>query len=194
MQPNIGRADGGAGTKGGEALPQVETGSRTEAWRVLWTHSNCEQRVYEQLAARGFELFLPEIDVWGQRGGSRTMTRVPLFRGYLFARYAMDKSRHVEVLRTRGLAAVLGDRDDELAIVPDQEIDAIKRIVTAKVPALPYPYLRDGQRVRITRGPLADLEGVLVRSNPNQGLLVVSVELLHRSVAAHVDCTWVVAA
>jgi transcription antitermination factor NusG len=194
MQPNVGRGHEGAGTKGGEALPQVETDSRSAAWRVLWTHSNCEQRVYEQLAAKGFDLFLPVVDAWGQRGGSRTMTRVPLFRGYLFARYAMDKSRHVEVLKTRGLAAVLGEGDDELATVPDLEIDAIKRIVSAKVPALPYPYLRDGQRVRITRGPLTDLEGVLVRSNPNRGLLIVSVELLRRSVAAHVDCTWVVAA
>ena len=163
-------------------------------WRVLWTHSNCEHRVYEQLAVKGFELFLPLIDAWGQRGGCRSVSRVPLFRGYLFARYAMDKSRHVEVLKTRGLAAVLGDHDDRLATVPEHEIDAIRRIVAAKIPALPYPYLRGGQRVRITRGPLTDLEGVLVRSNPSRGLLVVSVDLLRRSVAAHVDCTWVVAA
>ncbi len=58
-------------------------------------------------------------------------------------------------------------------------------------PALPYIYLREGQRVRITRGPLAEAEGILVRTKPNRGLLVVSVNLLQRSVATHVDCTWV---
>src|SRR5207244_354671 len=105
-----------AGTKGGEALPGAVTG---ECWYVLWTHSNSEQLVHNQLAAKGFQLFLP---------------------------------------------------------------------------ILPYPYLRDGQRVRITRGPLADVEGILVRGNPNKGLLVLSVDLLHRSVAVQIDCTLVEAA
>src|SRR5437773_805530 len=59
------------------------------------------------------------------------------------------------------------------------------------VPDQPYIYLREGQRVRITRGPLAEAEGILVRTKPNRGLLVVSVNLLQRSVATHVDCTWV---
>ena len=57
-------------------------------------------------------------------------------------------------------------------------------------PAFPYPYLTAGQRVRITHGPLANVEGVLVRTRPDKGLLVVSVELLRRSVAVEVDCTF----
>jgi transcription termination/antitermination protein NusG len=175
-------------------LPEVGTDRTSAAWRVLWTHSNYEQRVYEQLATKGFELFLPVVEAWAQRGGLRRLSRMPLFRGYLFARYAMDKATHVEVLKTRGLVGVLGEHADRLAAVPDHEIDAIRRIIAAKIPALPHPYLRDGQRVRITRGPLMDLEGILVRSNPSRGLLVVSVNMLQRSVAAHVDCTWVVAA
>ena len=62
------------------------------------------------------------------------------------------------------------------------------------MPALAHAYLREGQRVRITRGPMTDIEGILVRTKPNRGLLVVSVDLLQRSVAVHVDCTWVVPA
>ena len=57
---------------------------------------------------------------------------------------------------------------------------------------LRHPYLREGQRVRITHGPLANVEGILVRSRPNRGLLVLSVDLLHQSVAVEVDCTQVV--
>ena len=59
---------------------------------------------------------------------------------------------------------------------------------------LPYPYLRHGQRVRITEGPLANIEGILVDTNPKKGLLVVSVELLRRSVAVQLDCTLLEAA
>ena len=57
---------------------------------------------------------------------------------------------------------------------------------------LPHPYLREGQRVRITDGALTGLEGILVRSRPQRGLLVLTVELLRRSVAVEVDCAAVV--
>jgi transcriptional antiterminator NusG len=175
-------------------LPEVGASVANGQWSVLWTHSNCEQRVRDQLTAKGFDLFLPLVDAWSRRGGLRRLSRVPLFNGYLFLHHPMDKASYVDVMKTRGLVAILGDRWDRLATVPDREIEAIRRIIAAKIPALPHPYLRDGQRVRITRGPLTDVEGILVRSNPNRGLLVVSVELLQRSVAAHVDCTSVVAA
>jgi transcription antitermination factor NusG len=158
-------------------------------WRVLWTHSNCEQLVHDQLATKGFELFLPTVDAWCRRGRLRRLARLPLFRGYLFLRHAIDRTSYVEVCKARGLVRVLGDRWDQLDIVPDPEIDAIQRLVGSGVPMLPHPYLREGQRVRITRGPLADLEGILVRVNPRKGLLVVSVNLLRRSVAVQLDCT-----
>ena len=65
-------------------------------------------------------------------------------------------------------------------------------MLRARVPVLPHAYLREGQRVRSIRGPLADVvEGVLVRQNPTTGLLVLSVELLRQSVAVEVDCTCV---
>ncbi len=164
------------------------------AWHALWTRSHCEQLVHDQLAVKRFNLFLPKIDQWSRRGGVRRLIRVPLFPGYVFLHGAMDKASYVEVLKARGLVQILGERWDRLATIPDGEIDAIQRIVGARVPTLPYPYLRAGQRVRITRGPLVDVEGILVRTKPNRGLLVVSVDLLQRSVAAHVDCTWVVPA
>src|SRR2546428_5141651 len=165
--------------------------STSPAWHALWTRSHCEQLVHDQLAAKGFDLFLPKVDQWSRRGGLRHLICVPMFPGYVFLHGAMGKASYVEVLKARGLVQVLGERWDRLATIPDGEMDAIRRIVDAGVPALPYAFLREGQRVRITRGPLADVEGILVRTKPNRGLLVVSVGLLRRSVAAHVDCTWV---
>ena len=47
----------------------------------------------------------------------------------------------------------------------------------------------EGQRVRITDGSLSGVEGILVHTKPNKGLLVLSVDLLQRSVAVEVDCT-----
>jgi transcription antitermination factor NusG len=117
-----------------------------------------------------------------------------MFPGYLFLRHAMDKSSYIEVRKTRGLVCVLGERWDCLAEVPDSEIEAVQTALQASIPVFAHAYLREGQRVRITRGPLADVEGILVRQKPDKGLLVLSVDLLRRSVAVEVDCTWAVAA
>lgn len=163
-------------------------------WYVLWTCSHCEQLVYDQLASKGFHLFLPKIEVWSRRGGLSHRIRVPMFPGYLFLHHAMDRTSYVEVRKARGLVRVLGEGPDRLAAVPDREVEAIQRVLRAQLPALPHPFLREGQRVRITRGPLADVEGILVRLKPNKGLLVLSIGLLQRSVAVEVDCTLVVAA
>ncbi len=166
----------------------------TPPWRVLWTRSNCEQLVYDQLAVKGFDLFLPTAEAWSRRRGIRVRGRVPLFRGYLFLRHAVDKQKYLEVCKARGLVRMLGERWDQLETVPDSEIDAIQKLVRSDLPIFPYLHLREGQRVRITDGPLADVEGILVRGNPKKGVLVVSVDLLRRSVAVHLDCTLLEAA
>jgi transcription antitermination factor NusG len=158
-------------------------------WFVLWTRSHCEPLVSEQLAAKGFHPFLPTIEVWSRRGGLRHTIRIPMFPGYLFLHDALDKQSDVEIRKARGLVGILGSGWDRRAVVPPHEIEAIRRVVTERVPARPHPYLKQGQRVRITRGPMADVEGILLRIKPNKGLLVLSVELLQRSVAVEVDCT-----
>ena len=196
----VGSAPERAETKGGEALPETGPFQPTQIappgsrWHVLWTRSNCEQLVSDQLAAKGFEPFLPTIEAWTRRGGVRHLSRVPLFRGYLFLNHAMDKASYLEVYKARGLVRMLGERWDRLDVVPASEIDAIQKLLHSGLPVLPYPYLREGQRVRITGGPLADVEGIVVRGNPKKGLLVVSVNLLRRSVAVQLDCTLLEAA
>ncbi len=158
-------------------------------WHVLWTRSHYEQLVYDQLIAKALHPFLPTMEVWSRRRGLRHRIRIPMFPGYLFLHDALDKHSDVEVRKARGLVSILGEPWDQRAVVPKEEIEAIRRVVSARLPALPHPYLKEGQRVRILRGPMADVEGILLRTKPNKGLLVLSVELLRRSVAVEVDCT-----
>jgi transcriptional antiterminator NusG len=169
------------------AMP-VET-ARRPAWHVLWTRSNSEQLVCDQLTAKGFRLFLPSVEVWARRGGVRRRGRVPMFPGYVFLQHALDKWSDTEVRKARGLVSILGDSWERRAVVPDREIEAIQRLVESRLPVTGHTHLREGQRVRIVDGPLTDVEGILVRTKPGKGLLVLSVQLVHRSVAVEVDCT-----
>jgi len=172
--------------------PTTASHAAPAAWYVLWTRSQCEQTVYEQLSERGFHLFLPTLDVWVRRHGTRRHATVPMFPGYVFLNHLMDKTSYIEVTRARGLVKVMGDRWDALAEVPQGEIATIQRIQQTGVSAVPHPYLRVGERVRIAQGLLEGIEGILVRSKPEKGLVVVSVNLLQRSVAVEVDCAIVV--
>jgi transcription termination/antitermination protein NusG len=178
-----------SGTQSTDERPRVE-----RCWHALWTRSHCERLVHDQLAAKGFHLFLPEVNVWSSRAGLRRLIPAPMFPGYVFLHHAMDKTSYLEVLKARGLVRVLGERWDCLDVVPDGQVQALERIVSTRVPVLGHPFLSEGQRVRITRGPLAEVEGILVDRKPNKGLLVISVSLLRRSVAVEVDCTLVIAA
>ena len=163
-------------------------------WYALWTLSRCEQMVHDQLAGKGFDVLLPVVHSWRRRRGASSLQPAPMFPGYLFLRHAIDKSSYIQIVSSRGLVRILGERWDRLSPVPAHEIEAIRRVSRSGLPALPYPYLREGQRVRILRGPLADMEGVFVEGNPRSGLLVLSVELLCRSVAVEVECTAVAVA
>jgi len=117
-----------------------------------------------------------------------------MFPGYLFLRDALDKEAYIEVRKARGLVTVLGETWDRLAVVSDGEIESVRALSYCDLPSLPYPYLKEGMRVRIASGPLAGVEGILDRRKVAKGFLVLSVDLLCRSVAVEVDCTSVVPA
>lgn len=160
-----------------------------ERWYALWTRSHSERMVHDQLSAKGFHPFLPTMDGWSKRGGRRHLISLPMFPGYLFLRHALDRRSHVEVRKARGLVAILGNGWDRPAIVSDTEIESIQSLLATRLSIVSHPFLHEGQRVRVVRGPLVDIEGLLVRTQPDKGLLVLSVNLLQRSVAVTVDCT-----
>jgi len=110
-----------------------------------------------------------------------------MFPGYLFVRDVMDKARYIDVLKVRGIVRVLEAGWSRLTPVPDEDIDAIQRIVQAAVPVFPHAHLRQGDRVRVCEGPLTGLEGIYVEDRPARGRLVVSIDMLGRSVAVEVD-------
>jgi transcription termination/antitermination protein NusG len=194
----------GEQTEGGGALPAMNKmnaeeraeqrdGSQEAAaavcpWYALYTRSHCEQLVYRQLAAKGFDLFLPKIQVRSQRAGVRHHIEVPMFPGYLFLHSLVDSATYLEVHKARGLVRILGQGWDRLAVVPEEEIHAICAVLRSRLPIHPHPFLREGQRVRVRRGLLSGVEGILVGGKAHKGRLVLSVELLQQSVAVEVDC------
>jgi transcription antitermination factor NusG len=171
-----------------------EETSEIRRWYAVWTRSHSEQLVADQLTGKGIDVFLPNISTWSRRGGVRRLIQIPMFSGYVFLNEVMNKKTYLDVVQARGVVKLLGERWDRLSAIDDNEMVALKQIAESDLPVMPHTYLREGQRVRITAGPLRGVEGLLVEDRTPKGLLVLSVELLQRSIAVKVDCTWVAAA
>jgi hypothetical protein len=82
-------------------------------------------------------------------------------------------------------------RGERVALIPDEEIEAIRRTVEGQFRVEPHPFLRCGDRVRVVRGSLEGVEGILTRKK-NLCRLVLSVEMLAQSVAVEIDALDVV--
>ncbi len=108
---------------------------------------------------------------------------LPLFPGYLFVRLALrDRLRVVQIPSVVRLVGFNG----QPTALPDTEMEIMRSGLSQSLRAEPHPFLTVGRRVRITNGPLAGLEGTLKRKKSSLRV-VVSLNLIHRSVAVDVD-------
>ena len=165
----------------------MRTIDATEAWYAVWLRSHDEHVVSRQLLSKGFQPFLPEVPTWSRRLGTKHPISAPMFPGYLFVRAALDKDRYIDLMKVQGVVQVLEDGWTRLTPMPDTQIDAIRQIASADVVVFPGAHVRGGERVRVIEGPLAGVEGLFVHDRLSKGRLVVSVEMLGRSIAVEMD-------
>jgi transcription elongation factor/antiterminator RfaH len=152
-------------------------------WYAAYTSANHEKRVAEQLSARAIECFVPAYSSVRRWKDRRVILELPLFPGYVFAR--MELRNRLQILQTPGVSRLVGFNGKPAALA-DEEIDTLRTGLGQGVRAEPHPYLNVGRRVRIKRGPLAGLEGILLRWKGNWRV-VLSLDLIQRSMAVDVD-------
>lgn len=152
-------------------------------WFAVRTAAGREKSVAIQLRSKGFEEFLPLYRSRRQWCDRVKELELALFPGYLFCRFDFD--HRLPILITPGVQLIVGTGKLPTP-VGDAEIEALRRVIASGAPAEPHDYLSIGQRVRIRGGSLAGLEGILVQAK-NSWRMILSVELLQRSVAVEVD-------
>ena len=157
------------------------------SWYALYTRHQHEKCVHQVLTGKGFESFLPLYTTAHQWKDRVKRVSLPLFPCYVFLRGPLVQ--WLPILTTPGVHMVVGC-GGKPASISNTEIEAIRRVVESPVKAEPHPFLRCGDRVRVTAGPLRGLEGLLVRKK-NWCKLLLSVEMLQRSVAVEVDAAMV---
>jgi len=155
-------------------------------WFAIWTRNQCEPKVRQMLCAKGLEVFVPSIRQASRRRDRHVMLERPLLPGYVLSRFTPSRAAYLQVMSTDGVVRILGESWDSLSPVPEEEVEAVRRIVMAAQNAGPVPWLHQGDRVRILAGPLQGLEGFVRDWRSGRARFVINVDLLQRSVGVEV--------
>lgn len=162
-------------------------------WYAVHVKSRHEFRVTERLTKAGMEAFLPVVERLNKWKDRKKLVSFPLFPGYLFVHINKSYSDMLAVLKMQGVVRFLGLIPSDPEPVPEDQIVSLKKLVESKESLDPYPYLKEGQMVRIKSGPLAGVEGILVE-RAGQHILVLSVDILRQGVSLKIDASEVEAA
>ncbi len=153
------------------------------SWYALWTRSRHEQVVRDQLVRKGVEAFLPTIPRWSRWKDRKKKIDWPLFPGYCFARF--DSHERLPILKCTGVVTIVSF-NGEIAPIPEQEIEGIRRLVESDLQYDPCPLIREGMMVEVVHGPLTSVVGRLVRKGAH-ARLVLAVDLIGQAVSVEVD-------
>ena len=159
-------------------------------WYAAYTWARHEKKVAQHLAERGITYFLPlytSIHKWNKK---TAMVAKPLFPGYVFVQVS-HRSRY-QPLSVPGVVHFVGTAKAP-AEIPAEEMESLRNAILSGSKIEPHPYLAPGNRVRIASGPMAGITGTIQR-NSKGCKIIISVEMIMRSVAVEVDAACLIAA
>lgn len=149
-------------------------------WFALYVKPKHEKNVALMLGNKGYETFLP---TYPHRVKNYKKFDLPLFPGYIFCR--LELSNRLPVMKTPGVFSIVGNGAEPQSI-PEEQIQAVQRVVQSEWEPIPWPYVLPGHEVSFESGPLQGVHGVVMETSDGKWL-VVSVHLLRRSVAVKVS-------
>lgn len=159
-------------------------------WYAVRTRSRHEQKVKSKLIKKSFEIFYPQIEAWSKRKDRKKKILKSLFPGYLFINCILTKETWLEIVKTYGVADILGDSHKPIPIPADQ-ILSIRTLIDSGESIKSHPYLNTGDKVIVAGGSLKGAVGIYKAYDHKKGKLIVSVDLLSRSIEVEIESEYV---
>ncbi|MGO9373577.1 MAG: transcription termination/antitermination protein NusG [Syntrophobacteraceae bacterium] len=155
-------------------------------WYALYVQVNHEKEVVKRLEQKEVSCFLPLMEAWSKRLDRRKKVHLPLFPGYVFVNVHLDSYVNLNIVKTPGALNLLRNSEGPLSI-PSYQIENLQTIINSTQPLKIHTYLKEGELIRVVRGPLAGCIGVLNRLDLKRGRLIVSVDIIKKSVSVELD-------
>lgn len=153
----------------------------TGRWLVLHTRPRTEKALARKFLSRGLAFFLPLYQRKWRSRGRLQCSHLPLFPGYIFLHG--DEGARLQALETNLVARWLPVPDQ---IRLHQDLARVYRLIVAEAAMTPEDRLLPGTAVEIIQGPLAGLEGTVIRRG-KQLKVFVEVQFLQRGVSVEIE-------
>ena len=158
----------------------------TPRWYACRTRARAEKRADNLLSGRGVEAYLPLVEEVRQWSDRKKRVALPLFPGYVFARFDLRKT--YEVLNTAGIVTIVRANGYPTPL-RDEELESVRILVTGvnAGQGMPSPVetVTIGQQVVATRGVFAGIRGVLLETR-GRTRVVVQLSVLCQAVSVEV--------
>ena len=155
-------------------------------WYAIHTRSHFEQKVYDALCGKSLEAFFPRILVISRRKDRHKKILVPMLSGYVFVRSDLQAEEHLKILKTPGIVRMIGFRGKPVP-AREEEISSLMILDGTDRTVHNRAYMKKGDRIMIMEGPLKGLIGFYLRHKGHTDKVVVSVELLNRSLEVEIE-------
>jgi len=172
------------------ALGPIYTSEDNVKWYAIHARSRHEDVVFQGLRKKLVEAFLPKIQVMSRRRDRRKRIFVPLLPGYVFVHTDLNPHQYWDIIKTYGVVRIIGVKGKPVP-VQDEEIASLQILHGTDRTVRNQAYMKTGDRVMIVEGPLKGLTGFYLRHKGKSGKVVVSIELLQRSLAVEIE-NWIV--
>ena len=144
------------------------------AWYLIRTKSGKEQYVHRELSRRLPETFMPMLETRSRR---RTVSLVPLFPQYLFARLELA-AHYFDVRYMPGVVGFISTGCEPLAVT-QTIVDNVRSRCRDGVVQIPRRPFQHGQHVRIINGPFCDFDAIFegyLSGSKRVAILITTVE------------------
>ena len=152
-------------------------------WYALYTKPHKERQVKTLLQGQDIEVYLPTARR-KQRRRDRP-DRIVYFPCYLFARIDFDETPQSSIAWMPGVRRIVG-LGSQPAPVADDLVELIRERLKEKE-IVGYGNFKQGDRVRITSGPLRDLEAVFDEPLSAADRVRVLLEVMGRMTPVDID-------
>ncbi len=158
-----------------------------EKWYVLYTRPRHEKKVRDGLIEKKIEVFLPLLTKTLVYKNRKKKSEVPLFNSYLFARF--DYKYRFTVLETHGVIKLVNFKGVP-GVVPDWQIDSLKKMLENPESLQLENYIRQGDIVEVTQGPFKGMRGAVIKRK-GETRLIITIEGIMQTVSVEIDAEYV---
>jgi len=153
------------------------------SWYALYTRPRHEKKAAELLSEKDFEVYLPLIKKVRQWKDRKKKVDMPLFNSYIFVNF--EYNQRFNVLKTHGIVKII-NFSGEPAVIPDWQIDSLKRMLDFPETVRLEKYISPGEIVEIVAGPMRGLKG-MVNLKKDSKRLILSIDGVFQSISVEID-------